>query len=80
MIEDEYCKTLSELAREASQCPFGGITHRPRILNGYLELPDGKRYWLGEIGVKIDGYGDGLITSCDLVIKASDFVAGGSDE
>ena len=79
MVEDEYCKTLPELAREASKSPYGGITHRPRTLNGYLELPDGKRYWLGKIGVQIDGYGDGLITSCDLVIKASDFVAGGGD-
>lgn len=79
MVDDEYCKTLPELAREASKSPYGGITHRPRTLNGYLELPDGKRYWLGKIGVKIDGYGDGLITSCDLVIKASDFVAGGGD-
>lgn len=79
MVDDEYCTTLPELAREASKSPCGGITHRPRTLKGYLELPDGKRYWLGKIGVKIDGYGDGLITSCDLVIKASDFVAGGGD-
>lgn len=79
MIEGEYCKTLSELAREASKCPFGGITHRTRTLNGYLELPDGKRYWLGKIGVNIGGYGDGQITECDIVIKASAFVAGGGD-
>ena len=71
MVEDKYCRTLPELAREASTSPYGGTTHRPRILTGYLELPDGKRYWLGKIGVKIDGYGDGLITDCDLVIKAS---------
>ena len=66
----KYSKTLPELAKEAAKSPYGGITHRPRELKGYLHLPDGKYYWLGQIEVAFDGYGDGLITDVDLEIKA----------
>jgi hypothetical protein len=33
-------------------------------------MPDGKRYYLGDISVMFDGYGDGMITEVDLMIKA----------
>lgn len=69
----EFCKTLPELAKEASKAPYGGVTNRPRKMNGYLILPDGNRFWLGKIEVSIDGYGDGLITNCNLNIKAESF-------
>ena len=66
----KYSKTLPELAKEAAKSPYGVITHRPRELKGYLNLPDGKRYWLGQIEVAFDGYGDGLVTDVELIIKA----------
>lgn len=66
----KYSKTLPELAKEAAKSPYGGMSHRPRELKGYLHLPDGKRYWLEQIEVAFDGYGDGLITDVVLEIKA----------
>lgn len=69
-MSGEYCTTLPELAKEAAKSPYGGITGRPRALRGYLTMPDGKRYCLGDISVMLDGYGDGLITEVDLMIKA----------
>lgn len=68
----KYSKTLPELAKEAAKSPYGGMTHRPRELYGYLHLPDGKRYWLGQIDVAFDGYGDGLITDVELIINAKE--------
>ena len=76
-VMEEYCSTLSELAREASKSPFGGASHRPREMKGYLVLPNGQRHYLGRIEVMIDGYGDGLITDCNLTIKASYMLEGG---
>lgn len=72
MEEEKYCKTLPELAEEAAKSPYGGITHRAREMDGYLSLPDGRRYWLGKIEISIFGYGDGLLTNCDLDIKAEE--------
>ena len=69
-MSGEYCTTLPELAKEAAKCPYGGIAGRPRALRGYLTMPDGKRYYLGDISVMFDGYGDGMITEVDLMIKA----------
>ena len=69
-MSGEYCTTLPELAKEAAKSPSGGITGRPRALRGYLTLPDGRRYHLGDMGVMLDGYGDGLITEVDLMINA----------
>lgn len=69
-MNGEYCITLPELAQEASKSPYGGITGRPRALRGYLTMPDGKRYYLGDIAVMLDGYGDGMITEVELMIKA----------
>ena len=66
----KYSKTLPELAKEAAKSPYGGMSHRPRELKGYINLPDGKRYWLGQIEVAFDGYGDGLVTDVELIIKA----------
>lgn len=72
-MSGEYCTTLPELAKEAAKCPYGGITGRPRALRGYLTMPDGKRYYLGDIAVMLDGYGDGMITEVDLMINAEMF-------
>lgn len=47
-MNGEYCTTLPELAKEAAKNPYGGITGRPRKLGGYLILPDGRRYFLGD--------------------------------
>lgn len=69
-MSGEYCTTLPELAKKAAKCPYGGITGRPRALQGYLTMPDGKRYYLGDIAVMLDGYGDGCIAEVDLMIKA----------
>ena len=68
-MNGEYFTTLPELAKEAAKSPYGGITGRPRKLCGYLILPDGRRYFLGDIAVKLDGYGDGVITDVELIIK-----------
>ena len=65
-----YCTTLPELAQEASKSPYGGITGHPRALRGYLTMPNGKRYYLGDIAVMLDGYGDGLITEVEVMINA----------
>ena len=72
-MSGEYCTTLPELAKEAAKSPYGGITGRPRALRGYLTLPDGKRYYLGDIAIMLNGYGDGLITDVDLIINAEMF-------
>ena len=76
----KYSKTLPELAKEAAKSPYGGITHRPRELKGYINLPDGKRYWLGQIEVAFDGYGDGLITDVELIIEAEKLEKCGNEE
>ena len=60
-MSGEYCTTLPELAKEAAKSPYGGITGRPRALRGYLTMPDGKMYYLGDIS---------LITEVDLMINA----------
>lgn len=68
-MNGEYCTTLHELAKEAAKSPYGGITSRQRKLGGYLILPDGRRYFLGDIAVKLDGYADGVISEVELMIK-----------
>lgn len=73
MTQDRYCETMPELAEASKKCPYGGITGRPRKLKGYLTLPDGRRFWLGYVAVKYDGWGDGLLTEVDMEIRASDF-------
>jgi len=73
MTHDSYCETVPELVELSRQCQYGGITGRPYRLKGYLTLPDGRRFWLGEIAVKYDGWGDGLITDVVLEIRASKF-------
>ena len=72
-MKDKYCTTLPELAQEAAKSPYGGITGRPRALRGYLTMPGGKRYYLGDIAVMLDGYGDGIITEVELMINAEMF-------
>lgn len=72
-MKEGYATTQPELASVAAKCPYGGITGRPRTLKGYLELSDGRMFYLGDIGVKLDGQGDGGITEVELHINASEF-------
>ena len=72
-MKDGYVTTQPQLARIAAKSPYGGITGRPRTLKGYLELPDGRMFYLGDIGVKLDGQGDGGITEVELHINAPEF-------
>ena len=80
LLPDEYVSTMPALAKAASVCPYGGVTGRPRKLKGYLKLPDGREFWLGEIRVKFDGWGDGLITDVDLDVLAERFERTGTEE
>ena len=73
LLPDEYVGTMPALAKAASVSPYGGVTGRPRILKGYLKLPDGREFYLGKISVRFDGWGDGLITDVDLDVLASCF-------
>ena len=66
----EYVHTLPDLERAAAQSPYGGVTGRPRELKGWIKLPDGRRFYLGKIAVKFDGWGDGLLTEVDMRIHA----------
>ncbi|MBO6031962.1 MAG: hypothetical protein J6Q22_11015 [Prevotella sp.] len=66
----EYVHTLPDLERAAAQSPYGGVTGRPRELKGWIRLPDGRRFYLGKIAVKFDGWGDGLLTEVDMRIRA----------
>lgn len=68
----EYVHTLPDLERAAAQSPYGGVTGRPHELKGWIKLPDGRRFYLGKIEVKFDGYGDGLLTEVDMNINASE--------
>jgi hypothetical protein len=68
-----YSTTLPELIEECAKSPYGGATGRPRELRGYLELPDGKCHYLGDIGIRLDGWSDGLLTDVELHIKAKKF-------
>ena len=67
----EYVHTLPDLERAAAQSPYGGVTGRTRELNGWIILPDGRRFYLGKIEVKFDGWGDGLLTEVDMHIHAN---------
>ena len=67
----EYVHTLPDLERAAAQSPYGGVTGRPRELNGWIILPDGRKFYLGKIAVKFDGWGDGLLTEVDMRIRAN---------
>ena len=68
---EEYVSTLPDLARAAAQSPYGGATGRPRELKGWIRLPDGRRFYLGKIGVKFDGWSDGLLTEVAMHIHAN---------
>ena len=67
----EYVHTLPDLERAAAQSPYGGVTGRPRELKGWIRLPDGRRFYLGKIEVKFDGWGDGLLTEVAMHIHAN---------
>lgn len=67
----EYVHTLPDLERAAAQSPYGGVTGRPRELKGWIRLPDGRRFYLGKIEVKFDGWGDGLLTEVAMRIHAN---------
>ena len=73
ILPSEFAETMPALAKAAGVSPYGGITGRPRKLRGYIRLPDGKRFYLGDVGVKFDGWGDGLITDVDMIIHAEAF-------
>ena len=70
-LVDGFATTMPALAMASSESPYGGVTGRPRVLKGYIRLPDGRRFYLGKIGVKFDGWGDGILTDVNMIIHAS---------
>ena len=80
MTPDCFCETMPELAEASKQSPYGGVTGRPRRLRGYLSIPDGRRFYLDEIAVKYNGWGDGIVTDVLLEIRASTFKEAGCEE
>ena len=73
ILPNEFAETMPALAKASSVSPYGGVTGRPRKLRGWIRLPDGRRFRLGDVGVKFDGWGDGLITDVDMIIHAEAF-------
>lgn len=65
---------LPEFCAEMEKHCYGGATGRPREMNAYLTLPDGRRFWLGDISVAQYSSGDGLITDATFDIVAEEFV------
>ena len=73
LLPSDFVGTMPELAKAAGVSPYGGITGRPRELKGWIRLPDGRRFYLGKIEVKFDGWGDGLLTEVDMIIHSEKF-------
>lgn len=72
LLPSDFVGTMPELAKAACVSPYGGVTGRPRVLKGWIRLPDGRRFYLGKIAVKFDGWGDGILTEVDMRIRANE--------